>query len=93
MGLKKGFTTRCVSLVLVAVLAVPVVQAQESLPGVYIIFDASGSMWGQLPDQSHKVTVAKQVLQDFVAGDLPGASWRCGPTGIGVRATAGTRSW
>ncbi len=27
-------------------------------------------MWGQLPDQSHKVVVAKEVLQDFVAQDF-----------------------
>jgi len=39
---------------------------------IYIIFDASGSMWGELPDQSRKVTVAKQVLEDFVAGDFEG---------------------
>ena len=47
--------------------------AQDAPPnGIYIIFDASGSMWGELPDKSRKVTVAKQVLQDFVAGDFEG---------------------
>ena len=29
-------------------------------------------MWGELPDKSRKVTVAKQVLEDFVAGDFEG---------------------
>ena len=37
---------------------------------IYLIFDASGSMWGELPDKSRKVTVAKQVLEDFVADDF-----------------------
>lgn len=40
--------------------------------GIYIIFDGSGSMWGQLPDKSHKVVVARQVLNEFVAGNFEG---------------------
>ena len=44
--------------------------AAQDKDGIYIIFDASGSMWGELPDKSRKVTVAKQVLPDFVAGDF-----------------------
>ena len=58
------FLTTCCFLV-----GVPSVSAQSS-DAVYIIFDASGSMWGQLPDKSHKVVVAKSVLQDFVAQDF-----------------------
>ncbi len=46
--------------------------AAQDKDGIYIIFDASGSMWGELPDQSRKVTVAKAVLEDFVAGDFEG---------------------
>lgn len=42
----------------------------QTPPAVYVIFDASGSMWGQLPDKSHKVVVAKTVLQDFLAQDF-----------------------
>lgn len=38
--------------------------------GVYIIFDGSGSMWGQLPDQVHKITAARDVLTEFVASDF-----------------------
>ncbi len=49
-------------------------QAQSTNPqskrGIYIIFDASGSMWGKLADNSFKIHVAKQVLQDFVQTDL-----------------------
>jgi len=40
--------------------------------GIYIIFDASGSMWGQLPDRSTKLNVAKKVLNEFVGGDFSG---------------------
>ena len=42
----------------------------SSKKGIYVIFDASGSMWGKLADQSFKIHVAKQVLQDFVQTDL-----------------------
>ena len=46
---------------------------QERPPnGIYIIFDASGSMWQKLPDNSYKIEVAKRVLQEFVAGEFEG---------------------
>ena len=45
---------------------------EASNPGIYIIFDASGSMWGELLDKSKKITVAKQVLNEFLAGDFQG---------------------
>ena len=45
-------------------------QTTDSKRGVYIIFDASGSMWGKLADDSYKIHVAKQVLADFVQTDL-----------------------
>ena len=38
--------------------------------GIYIIFDGSGSMWGQLPDGVHKIEAARAVLTDFVANDF-----------------------
>jgi hypothetical protein len=41
-------------------------------PAVYLIFDGSGSMWGQLPDGTHKVTAARQVLDRFVGQDFGG---------------------
>ncbi len=47
-------------------------EPQQKPEGIYIIFDASGSMMGQLPDKSRKFTVAKQVLQQFVSGDFTG---------------------
>jgi len=40
--------------------------------GIYVIFDASGSMWGQLPDKTTKLNVAKKVLSEFVGGDFSG---------------------
>ena len=46
--------------------------AQEKPDAIYIIFDASGSMWQKLADGAFKIDVAKQVLQDFVAGDFQG---------------------
>ena len=45
---------------------------QENRDAIYIIFDASGSMWQKLPDGSFKIAAAKQVLQDFVDGDFSG---------------------
>ncbi len=48
------------------------VFAQEKSDAIYIIFDASGSMWQKLADGAFKIDVAKQVLQDFVAGDFAG---------------------
>ena len=42
---------------LVLLLSAPV-QAQEPPPGVYIIFDGSGSMWGKLEDESFKINAA-----------------------------------
>ena len=39
-------------------------QAQESRP-LYIIFDGSNSMWGELPDKSRKIGVAKEVFNNL----------------------------
>ena len=45
----------------------------EPEPGaIYIIFDASGSMWGVLKKGGRKIDVAKKVLNDFVSGDFSG---------------------
>lgn len=44
---------------------------EEPNDAVYIILDASGSMWGQLPDNKTKIEVA-EVLQEFVEGDFQG---------------------
>lgn len=38
--------------------------------GVYIIFDASGSMWGKLPDKTIKIEAARRVLKQFVQQDF-----------------------
>ncbi|MEO0557100.1 MAG: hypothetical protein AAF170_02835 [Bacteroidota bacterium] len=51
----------------------------SSADAIYIIMDGSGSMWGQLPDNSRKVTVAKTVLSDFVRQDF-------GDTELALRA-------
>ncbi len=39
---------------------------------IYIIFDASGSMWGTLKKGGRKIDVAKKVLGDFISGDFSG---------------------
>ena len=45
----------------------------EPEPGaIYIIFDASGSMWGTLKKGGRKIDVAKKVLTDFIGGDFSG---------------------
>ncbi len=46
---------------------------------VYIIFDASGSMWGKLDDGSYKIHTARSVLEDFFAQDF-------GDTALALRA-------
>lgn len=45
---------------------------EKPADGIYVIFDASGSMLARLPDKLRKIDEAKQVLQDFVAKDFPG---------------------
>ncbi len=59
------------SAALAAALCAPVFASGET-PGVYVILDGSGSMWGQLPDGTHKITAAKEVVKGFVAGDYAG---------------------
>jgi hypothetical protein len=61
-------------LLVLCMVGLPLKSVGQEAPSdaVYLIFDASGSMWGELPDKSRKVVVAKQVLQDFVAGDFAG---------------------
>ncbi len=66
------YKTLVASLMLAGV-CLPLHAQTSDPPALYIIFDASGSMWGQLPDRSHKVVVARTVLQDFVARDFGGA--------------------
>ena len=49
-------------------------KAQDAPPdGVYVIFDGSGSMWGQLADGSYKIHVAKAVLSEFAGRDFGGS--------------------
>ncbi len=48
-----------------------VALAQEARPGIYIIYDVSNSMWGELPDQSRKYEVAREVLANFISGEFP----------------------
>ena len=47
-------------------------EVTEKTPGVYVILDGSGSMWGQLPDGTHKITAAKDVVKGFAAEDYSG---------------------
>ena len=44
----------------------------QNTDAVYIIFDASGSMWGQLADKTHKIEAARKVLKEFIVGDFGG---------------------
>jgi hypothetical protein len=60
-------------LVLLSILMIlPIVAftQENQSDGIYLILDASGSMWGQLPDKKSKIEVAKEVLNDFVNGDF-----------------------
>ncbi len=59
------------AVVLTLALCVPLV-AQDAEPGLYVILDGSGSMWGQLPDGTHKITAARDVVQRFQVEDYTG---------------------
>ena len=59
------------AIVLTLALCAPLV-AQDAEPGLYVILDGSGSMWGQLPDGTHKITAAREVLQSFHVEDYAG---------------------
>ena len=61
------FFRYCLSLSLVISFAQDI---GDKKPGVYIVFDASGSMWGEFPDKSRKIEVAKKVLADFLTDDF-----------------------
>ncbi|MEM7283620.1 MAG: hypothetical protein AAF438_18550 [Pseudomonadota bacterium] len=45
-------------------------EGAENDNGIYIIFDGSGSMWGQLDDGTHKIEAARDVLGQFVEQDF-----------------------
>lgn len=47
-------------------------EVGDKTPGVYVILDGSGSMWGQLSDGTHKITAAKEVIRLFSADDYAG---------------------
>ncbi|MCH9648220.1 MAG: hypothetical protein K0U98_08275 [Deltaproteobacteria bacterium] len=61
----------CWALAAVSILAGSLLAAEET-PGVYVILDGSGSMWGQLEDGTHKITAAREVVKGFVAEDYAG---------------------
>ncbi|MEM7193908.1 MAG: hypothetical protein AAF402_03095 [Pseudomonadota bacterium] len=55
-----------VALAVVISLATSVVHADQSQDRpLYLIFDASNSMWGELPDKSRKITTAKSVFNQL----------------------------
>ncbi|MEM7349866.1 MAG: hypothetical protein AAF657_03610 [Acidobacteriota bacterium] len=63
---------RCLFAAMLAALPLCSAASADEAPGVYVILDGSGSMWGQLPGGSHKITAAKDVIQGFVADDYAG---------------------
>ena len=48
------------------------VHAQQQEPGLYLILDGSGSMWGKLADGQRKISVARDVLDRTLAQGLGG---------------------
>ena len=46
-----------------------VAQAEDA-PGVYIIYDSSNSMWGELPDGSRKYEAARLAMEELVQQDF-----------------------
>ncbi len=69
---------KCCAWILASLFALtPSARATEAalagdVPGVYVILDGSGSMWGQLADGTHKITAAREVLKTFTADDYAG---------------------
>lgn len=61
-------TFACALLVLFVSVSLPALaqEAGSSRP-LYIIFDGSNSMWGELPDTSRKIEVAKDVFRGLDA--------------------------
>lgn len=73
MKRKRGWWLRVAALLAALVAASgDGVVAGQMRDGVYIILDASGSMWGVLPDGSRKIEAARAVLDGLVAGDFGG---------------------
>lgn len=50
--------------------AVAQTNTKANKNGIYVIFDASNSMWGELPSKARKIEVAKNVLSEFAQGDF-----------------------
>ncbi len=59
-------------LLLVGLLLTVSVQAEQGSRALYIIFDGSNSMWGELPDKSRKIAVAKDVFNKLDASLFAG---------------------
>ena len=59
-------------LVLGALCALPVsfVHAQDQRDGVYVIYDSSNSMWGELPDKSRKYEAARTAMRELAGQDF-----------------------
>lgn len=64
--------TTLLTTILLTTTLCPPLFAEDQTSGVYIILDGSGSMWGQLPDGTHKIAAAKDVLKSFAADDYAG---------------------
>lgn len=45
-------------------------SAQEQRDGVYVIYDSSRSMWGELPDRSRKYEAARAAMRDLAGRDF-----------------------
>ncbi len=66
----KQFWISLFSLLFLVNALVNAVNAQETpARNIYVIFDASGSMWGKLSDDSYKIHTARSVLEDFISQD------------------------
>ncbi|MFT7531802.1 MAG: Ca-activated chloride channel family protein [Gammaproteobacteria bacterium] len=59
------FGTSCFLVIGLVVSPLLSAQNESSNRPLYIIFDGSNSMWGELPDKSRKIAVAKEVFNDL----------------------------
>jgi len=48
----------------------PAVYASDEAPGLYVIYDSSNSMWGELADGTRKYEAAREAIGSFLESDF-----------------------
>ena len=59
-----------VAIMIACLTAAASASGQEARDGIYIIYDSSQSMWGELPDESRKYEAARVAMRDLANRDF-----------------------